>query len=872
MRLPRLAINNFQFTLVVILLLISLGVVSIMTMPRSEDPQFDFPAAMVRVVYPGTNPLDMEKLVLDPLEEAINELDDIKELKGDVEDGMAVIRVEFLFGTDPDEKYDDVVSEVTRVRERLPEGIQFLSVDKISPADVNILQIALMSETASYRELKERAESLEKKLERVSGVKRASVEAFPEQQVHIRADLLKMQAIEIGLEDLLSAVRASSVNLPGGHTLAGERRFTVRTSGDFRDLDQIRRTAVTSRDGQVIYVEDIATVSQGDALPSYQARHNGKRSVFISVIQRKGSNILTVLDNLDQVVDTFKESLPQGMTIDYVHDQGISVDKRLSNFMSSLLMGLLVVAVITLASLGVRAAVVIVIVIPMSVVIALGWVDVAGFGLQQMSIVGLVIALGLLVDNAIVVTENVGRFLREGHDRRVAAINGASQVGWAVVSGTVTTMLAFLPMLLLQTGAGTFIRSMPVTVVLTLLASLIIALSLSPLMASRIFSSNPKSPKTLQAIDKLSRGPYITALQVALNRPFLVLIISVGLFVGSLSLLPLVGVSMFPKAEKAMVLININAPESASFERTSLLTLEVEDIVKQFPQVSSVTANIGKGNPRIFYNEIPKRQVPSYAQLVVQLNSDEEADRIKLVTELRSKFDYFPGATVTVKELLQGPPYEAPVVIRVLSDDLEKLRVWSDTVSGQMENIDGLVSIDNPLSRKKIDLHINIHREKAAMLGVPLNAIDQAIRASLVGIEAGQFRGADGDDYPILVKALGQKNPQVDDFQKMMVKSSSGALVSLPHLASIEMQDALARIQHHRTSRMSRVTADVAPGYQAEAVTNNLIAVLDQLEWPDDVSYQVGGEQEKRKGILWGDGAGGTCCSDGNICCVGIAV
>ena len=445
MQLPRIAINNFQFTLVVLLLLILLGAVSLVSMPRSEDPQFDFSAAMVRVVYPGTNPVDMEKLVLDPLEEAINELDDIKDLKGDVEDGMAVIRVEFLFGTDPDEKYDDVVSEVARVRNELPDGIQFLSVEKISPADVNILQIALMSETASYHDLKLQAEALEKKLERVGGVKRADVEALPEQQIHIRADLLKMQALNISLQDLLNAVRASSVNLPGGHALAGERRMTVRTSGDYRDLNQIRRTAVVSSPAKVIYVEDIASVTQADALPSHEARYNGQRSVFVSVVQRKGSNIMAVLENLDEVVDSFSSKLPGDMSLAYVHDQGISVDKRLNNFMNSLLLGLALVAGITLIALGLRSAFVIVIAIPMSVVIALGWVDLAGFGLQQMSIVGLVIALGLLVDNAIVVTENVGRFLRGGHDRQTAAMEGASQVGWAVSSGTLTTILAFLP-------------------------------------------------------------------------------------------------------------------------------------------------------------------------------------------------------------------------------------------------------------------------------------------------------------------------------------------------------------------------------------------------------------------------------------------
>ena len=873
MQLPRIAIHNFQFTLVVVLLLISLGVVSLATMPRSEDPLFDFPAVMVRVLYPGTNPVDMEKLVLDPLEEAIKELDDIKELKGDVEDGLAIIRVEFLYGTDPEGKYDDVVSEVARVRDQLPADIQFLSVDKISPSDVNILQVALMSETASYHELKTQAEALEKKLEQVSGVKRASVEAYPEQQIHIRADLLKMQVLDISLDDLLIAVKAASVNLPGGHALAGERRMTVRTSGDFRDLEQIRRTAVVSYPARVIYVEDIASVSLADALPSHEARHDGKRSVFISVVQRKGSNIMSVLDGLNGVISKFEQTLPSGMSVSYVHDQGVSVKKRLSHFVNSLLMGLALVAGITLVSLGARSAFVIVIVIPMSVIIALGWVDLVGFGLQQMSIVGLVIALGLLVDNAIVVTENVGRFLREGYDRHEAAVEGAGQVGWAVVSGTITTILAFLPLLLLQTGAGTFIRSMPVTVVLTLLASLILALSLSPLMASRLFPlENKKQPLVLQWIDHLARGSYSLTLKKALSHPWLVLLVSIALFLGSLTLLPLVGVSMFPKADKPLVLINIDAPESVSFDRTRLLALEVEDIVNRHPEVVSVTTNIGKGNPRIFYNEIPRRQVPSYAQLLVQIQSGDDLYREQFVSRLRDEFSQFVGARVLVKELLQGPPYEAPVSIRVLSDDLEILGKQAARVAKTMEKIEGLVSVDNPMGRRKIDMHVRINREKAAMLGVPLNAIDQAVRASLVGVNAGQYRDEEGEDYPILIKAQGPIQPQIDDFEDMMVRSTNGSLVPLPQLVSFEMKDALSRLQHNMTERMSRVTADVAPGYQAEAVTKVVVDALDELPWPEGASYQVGGETGESKRIFWRDGTGYSGRIAGRFRCAGFAI
>ncbi len=855
MNLPRIAINNFQFTLVVILLLIALGAVSLLTMPRSEDPQFDFPAAIVRVVYPGTSPVDMEKLVLDPLEEAIDELDDIRVLKGEVEDGMAVIRVEFLFGSDPDEKYDDVVSKVSRVRENLPNGIQFLTVDKISPADVNVLQIALISDSAPYRDLKVQAEVLESKLKRVAGIKRVTIEALPDQQVHIRADLLKMQALNISLQDLLDAVRATSVNLPGGHALAGESRMTIRTSGDFRNLDQIRRTAVVSSATGVIFIEDIASVSMADALPTYEGRHNGRRSVFLSVVQRKGSNIMAVLNDLDRVINDVSSTLPGDMSLAYVHDQGVSVQKRLTSFMSSLLMGLALVAGLTLIALGTRSAFVIVTAIPISIIIALGWVDLVGFGLQQMTIVGLVIALGLLVDNAIVVTENVGRFLRSGHDRHTAAVEGASQVSWAVISGTVTTMLAFLPMLLLHTGAGTFIRSMPVTVVLALLASLLIALTLSPLLASRLFpAGGTKAPKVLQWFEWLAQGPYLRLLKRALNTPWLILLVSITLFISSLTLVPLIGVSMFPKADKPLVLVNIDAPESASFDHTRRLVMEAEDILNRHPEVVSVTSNIGKSNPRIFYNEIPKRQVPSYAQLLVQLKNGDDQSRGEFISRVRKEFQQLPGAKILVKELLQGPPYEAPISIRVLSDDLTLLRQQAAVVEQAMETIEGMVSIDNPLARRKIDMHVTINREKAAMLGVPLSAIDQSIRASLVGMNAGQFRDESGEDYAILVKSQGEVNPQIDDFEKITIRSTNGALIPLSQLASLELKDALTRLQHHMTERMSRVTADVAPGYQAEAVTNRLINTLNTLEWREGTSYQIGGEQESRKESFGGMG------------------
>lgn len=848
MQLPAIAIKNHRFTLIVMLLLIMLGAVSLQSMPRSEDPQFEFPATMIRVVYPGTNPMDMEKLVVDPIEEVINELDDIKVLKSNIEDGLAVVNVEFLYGSDPQDKYDDVVSSIARIRDQLPSDLALLDIDRISPIDVNVLQIALMSESQSYDTLKTLGEKLEKRLEQIPGVKRSETMAFPEQQLQVKADLAKMKELGIGLEDLIKAIKASGSNLPGGHVLSGERRFTVRTSGDFRTLEDLRRTAVRSTPGNIIFVEDIAQVDFGDGLPSYQARYDGIKAIFVTVVQREGSNIFDVVSAVKDELQNLEKSLPEDIQIQLTHDQTESVEDRISQFFDSLVMGLILVGFLSLVFLGFRPALVVIMAIPLSFYIGIGWLDVTGFGIQQMSIAGLVIALGLLVDNAIVVTENVDRFLRKGLPPREAAAKGASQVGWAIASGTLTTVLAFVPILMLQTGAGVFLRSMPVTVILTLAASLLIAITLTPLIASTLLKKSPQKPPFLyRKVRGFADGPYQKLLSYALKHPAQTLFLAVLILVGSLSLAGSIGVSMFPKAEKPMVMINIELPEGASFDQTESVATRVEGLVSQHSIVRSIATNLGKGNPRIYYNLFPSRQVPNYAQLVVRLHTGELAVVEPFVEQLREQVSKVTGARITVKELMQGPPYEAPVAIRVVGDDLSQVLSVSRDVEKVFVATPGIVNVDNPLDKPKVDLKVSINREKAAMYGVPINAIDEVVRASLVGLTVSQFRDSSGEDYPVIVKFQGTERPQIEDFDSMMVKSVSGELIPLKQLVSLKMISALPRFQHHMTERMVRITADIAAGYQAEALTNQIVSKLDQYPWPEGVFYQVGGEQEQRK-------------------------
>ncbi len=501
MKLPILAINNHQMTYLVISILVLLGIVSYMTMPRAEDPQLDFPMVSVLVVNPGTNPKDMESLVVDPIESAVNELEDIKVIKTNIEDGLARFEIEFLYGSDPDEKYDDVLTAVNNIRANLPNGIVKLDIKKVSPSEVGILQIALSSQSHDFIQVRRVSEELENRLERINGVKRIDVEALPDMQVQVLLKPAKLHALGLSLQSVYQAVNSASLNIPGGHVHAGERRFSVLTSGEFKRLQDIENIIITAIDDQPIYLRNVATVVIREGLPSYRGFYQNEASVFLSVIQRNGSNIFNVSDQIKKTLADYQQTLNSDIKIHIINDQSLSVEDRVSGFFSNLLQGLALVAIACLLVLGRGPSFVVVMAIPISIFIAIGWLDLTGYALQQMSIVGLVIALGLLVDNAIVVVENVMRLQREGASPEIAAKRGSSQVAMAIISGTLTTVLSFVPMLLMQNGSGMFIRSMPVTVVLTLLASLLVALVLTPLLSTRLRCQQTGPTKLQRRLD-----------------------------------------------------------------------------------------------------------------------------------------------------------------------------------------------------------------------------------------------------------------------------------------------------------------------------------------------------------------------------------
>ncbi len=860
MKLPRIAVENRHFTVTVITLLVIFGLYAFITMPRTEDPQIEVPGGSVTVIYPGANPIDLEHLVVNPLEEVINEIEDVRRIESYAGDGLADVSVEFEFGTDPDDKFQEFMEKINTVRQKLPEGIIRIDTFKWEVSSVNILQLALVSETASYRDMRREAEHLEDRLERITGIREVEIWASPEQEVRVALDLERMSRMNISIGQVIEAIQSSNASIPGGSIDSGGRKFSVRSSGKFESLKEIENTIISTSGGGLVYLGDIADVHIADEDKDYHARFNGERAIYITLNQKSHTNIFGIMDRVEPAIEGFRDALPQSMQLYYAFDQSKSVEHRFNLFFTNLLQGIILVGLIVFLGVGLKSSAIVILAIPFSLFIGIGFVHLTGYALQQISIAGLVIVLGILVDNAIVVTENVSRFIQLGHDPKEAAIKGTSQIAWAITSATATTVFSFIPLIMMQDKSGDFIRSMPVTVVYTLTASLLVALTFTPFLTSIAMRKDRRGTISWmqKQLEYFIKNHYKRFLGYCLSHSALVVGAAVlSLLISIMVFVFFVGVSFFPKAEKPQFFINVYTPKGVSVDKTDEVVRFVEGMLEERKEISHYASNIGQGNPRVYYNVFSEYESSNYGQLLVQLKDYHPKKMENLLRSLRESFRDYPGAQIEVSELAQGPPLEAAVAIKVIAKKLEELQSISGDVEGIFEDTPGLVNIYNPLRTSKTDLHVRINRQKAGILGLPLAAIDRTVRASLSGLIVSTYRDSEGEEYDILLRLKSSDvsdEARIFDFDRIYLTSLSGAQIPLKQVAGIEFKSGPVEIRHYNLERSVTLTADVLSASSVTGVTDRIIEKLDRYDWPAGTRYHVAGEAEGREQSFGGMG------------------
>jgi multidrug efflux pump subunit AcrB len=846
MNLTNFSVKNYQFTLVMFVMVAVVGLVTLFTMPRAEDPQINPPSFPVVVVYPGASPQDMEELVVKPIENKLYELENVEKILTSIEDGLAVIQIDFKYGVDGDNKYQEVIREVNVLRDELPEDILSIEIRRVDPSDVNVLQIALVSENASFKQLKSTADGLKDQLEKVVDLKKVKVSGVPDEEVRIDLQLDKLAALNIPLNFVLGSLQSEAINIPGGSLTAGNKTFNVKTSGKFIDLDDIANTVISNSNGKIIYLGDVATIDFRNEEQTHITRLNGKRCVLINAAQKVGSNIANTQAKYEPIIEDFEKTLPANIKMYKHFDQADNVALRLSGLGIDFLIAILLV-LFTLAPLGGRASLVVMIAIPLSLALGLVGLNAFGISLNQLSIVGLVVSLGLLVDDSIVVVENIERWLREGFSRKEAAIKATKQITLAVIGCTATLVISFLPLVFLPGGPGEFIRGLPLAVITSVVASMLVSLTVVPFLASKVLKEqhNPEGNIFLRVLKRAINATYTKLMKKALKVPKLTLLISFALFAGSLAIFPIIGFKLFPTSEKPIFLVNIKMPLQTSLQEGSNITLMVEDSLKHHPQIKNFTSNVGKGNPQIYYNVPQQREKFDFAQIFVQL--DEHAKPIEkqqLINELRKQLANFPYAKIEVKDFEQGPPIEAPISIRVFGDNLDTLRKLSFEVESLLRANAGALYVNNELNTLKTDIKVNINREKARTLGVFTGDVDRTIRLAVAGLNLGTYTNADGDDYNITLTSPKNQMASLDAFQNVFVNNAVGTPIPLDQVADISFETSATNINHFNKNRFVKVTSYTQKNVLANDVLKELTQKLDQIKMPAGYYYKLSGEAE----------------------------
>lgn len=845
----RFTVVRWQFTVLAFALLAALGLSSFLSIPRSEDPHFPIPIVITNVILPGADAVDVEQLIVKPIEDVIDGLDDVKEIRSFAANGVASVLVEFEWSTNPERKYDEVVREVNAIRSTLPQGIVRQEIRRARTTETSIMQVALVSDTLPWRRMEKLADDLREVLDRSPGVRQAQYWGAPRSEARVAVDLGRLAELRLSPTQVADALRSAGAETPVGTVHAGERRFNVKTQGAFSELEDIAEVAVFSTAGRVVRVRDVATVEWATDEPGHLTSFNGQRAMFVTAKQRDNVDIRLVRAGLAERLDAFEKSLPAGVRLERGFDQTENVNHRLNTLYRDFGIALGLVLV-TLLPLGLRAGLVVMLSIPMSLLIGVFALQMFGFTLNQLSIAGFVLSLGLLVDDSIVVTENIARRLREGEDRVTASINGTAQIGVAVIGCTATLMLAFLPLMFLPEGSGGYIKSLPVTVLLTVAASLFVSVTMIPFLASRMLDkhSDPEGNSLLQAVTRGIQTFYTPILHKALARPWLAFALVMGLCATAVPIAGAIGNSLFPPAGTPQFLIRVETPEGTSLQRTKEALAFAEtrlEARRKSGEVDWYMSNLGRGNPQIFYNIFQREESSNYAEIAVQKAFWKGQGSLDWIEVLREDLKGFAGARFEVVVFQNGPPLEAPIAFRIYGEDLDTLRALSMQASRILETTPGVRDVDNPLRVARTDIDLGVDVAEAAALGVPAGLERRIARLALAGEQAARFRDVDGDDYPVTVRLPMEGRNSLGALDRIFVPTTAGGSTPLSSFATPELVSGAASIARVNRERTVTITARNSAGFLTADVTATVFDRLDkELVLPPGFRIAAAGEAQ----------------------------
>jgi len=840
MLITDVAIKNRTTVAVLAFIIILMGGYSYLSLPREAFPDIPIPYILINTTYEGVSPEDIETSITMKIEKELNSIRGIKEIRSSSAEGLSMISVEF----DP-----DVPTEVAlqRVRDRvdlakgeLPNDAEEPVISEINFAEFPIMLVSISGDVSPVQ-LKEIADTLQDTLETVPGVLKVDVMGTLEPEIRLEFDPERLAMYNLTIPEILALIPSENVNISAGGLETKGTKFNVRIPAELVTAEDVDHLLLTVRNGKPIYLADVSNVRATFKDRTSYSRLNRTDNVTLSIQKRAGANVVHISDYIKVVLDKAQQQIPDAVKFDITFDMSKYIRNIVADLENNIMAALILVTFVLLLFLGWRSATIVAMIIPLSMLITFFLIQMLGFTLNMIVLFSLVLVLGMLVDNAIVIVENIYRHVQLGYNRIEAAILGAREVAWPVATSTLTTVCAFLPLMFWPGIMGDFMKYLPITLSLGLLSSLFVALIFSPTICS-VWAGH--SARERQKRHWFLDG-YRRIQKIALESPGITLFLAVCLLFAMVNLYAKIGkgTEFFPEGDPERAMIDVRAPQGTNIQETDRIVRILEERVEPYqPYIKHMVTNVGSSGGGM--DLMASAGGPHLANITLTFYDYVERERpsMEIISEIRKDISDISGAEIKIEREEDGPPTGAPITVRIIGEDFKILESLNSRAQRMIARVPNVVNMRSDLEATRPELAFIVNRRNAMLLGVNTAVVGNFLKMAIFGSKVGTYRQYN-DEYDITVRLPLARRVNIDELTQLQIPNTSGHAVPLSSLGHFKYQGGFGTINHVDQKRVVTITAD-AEGRLGSDVLRDVQTHLADLELPAGYEIKYAGEKE----------------------------
>lgn len=852
MKLVDISVKRPIGVIMIVLAILLIGFISFQNLPIDLYPEINVPYTIVVTEYGDAAPQEVENLVTKPIEGVLSGIEGIKSVQSTSATGQSLVVLEFDWGTDLDAKLNNIREKLDMVVNVLPEDSSKPLVIKIDPNAMPIVRLSVSGNIDENRLTYIAKDTIQPRLERAPGVSTVELTGAKEKEIKVEVSPIYLEGYGLSTNQIIQSLASENISVTAGTLLRGKQDLKLRISGEFKDIEQIKNVIIQTPKGGTVKLGDIANVYEDNKEVTEITKVSGKTSLIFDISKKADANTIQVADEIYKSIKEVEKVLPEDVKIDVVYDLSTFIRDSIDNVAINLIIGgLLATIILYLFLRNISSTLVIAITMPIAVIATFNLIYFAGETLNLLTLGGLALGIGMMVDSSIVILENIFRHRELGYERIEAAKIGATEVASAVIASALTTVAVFVPIVFVKGLASELFRPMALTISFALLVSLIAALTLVPMLSAKLLKSNSKEPRSLKGITATRKGfekimggiypAYKKSLKWALNNRKTVIFTTAILLVLSLLLIPLIGTEFLPEMDQGEINIDLTLPEGTILEETEKVIDEIVAYLGTIEEIETIFTSAGSGGTYSMGMSSPNignlyvRLVPLDAR---SLSTDVIMDDIRNFTKK------IPGVEIEVDQMQSsGFSSDRPVTVNITGDDLNTLKGLAEEVKIQVEHVEGTRNITSSFEEGKPEMQIIIDRQKAAMYGLTYNEIMNTVRTGFNGQLATRIRyeGQEIDVRVTLPEEYKQDMKQINDLPIML---RSGVSIKLKDVAELSQGQGFALINREDQKRKVSVTAEII-GRDLGNITTDVEENLKNIKIPDGYQIEIGGQAEE---------------------------